>query len=169
MHTPALAQLRTGRDTDREFYEAPESEKPAKVAKPTGSLNKRSSIQSEVVQASSNEVISTHHEPVRRDSNVNRTTKKQIASPVRHASGDGTSSRVVQAGCKSCQAGVAHSHGPIAEGSRHVATHVAQEPVYDESSTLSETIHDPDALVYGKSFEPCGSDCNSGIMIIRRI
>jgi len=96
--SPAFAQLRTGRESDREFYStqpdpmptsslprgnakgSPSSPRAAKVAK---------AVKGNVVQASAREVTGTSQ-----------------------------SSRVEHAGCKNCQAGIAHSHAPMSTSSR---------------------------------------------------
>ena len=143
--TPAFAQLRTGRSTDREFYSPsePTSKAELRVA------SKRS--KADVVQASATEVISTEDEPT-----PIRQVKKQ-STGVRRVSNASPQNRVVQASCKNCQGGIAHSHGPIA--------HAPDNDDYVESSGLSEAIHDPEAMVFGSAFQPCGQGCDSGQFI----
>lgn len=142
----SFAQLRTGRSTDREFYTPTES-KPASESK---ALSKRP--KSEVVQASAKEVVFEEESPVRQ--------VKRTQSAVRRASGEHPTSRVVQAGCKSCQAGIAHSH-PIAARPSQVI--VNEEESMDLG--LSESIHDPNAMVYGSTCQPCMSGPDTGLII----
>jgi len=141
-----FAQLRTGRSTDREFYtpNEPKPDVPSKAA------NKRT--KSDVVQASANEVIFDEETPVRQS--------KRSQSAVRHASGEHPTSRVVQAGCKSCQAGVAHSH-PIAATQSQIV--VDEEESID--SGLSEVVQDPNAMVYGSTWQPRMTGAETGILI----
>lgn len=141
----SFAQLRTGRSTDREFY-APTESKPVSESK---AITKRP--KSEVVQASAKEVINEEESPVRQ--------VKRTQSAVRHASGEHPPSRVVQAGCKSCQAGIAHSHP--------VAARPSQVMVEEESmdSGLSDAIHDPNGMVYGSTCQPCMSGPETGLLI----
>ncbi len=143
--SPALAQLRTGRSTDREFYNP--SEPTAKTDVPI--TRKRS--KADVVQASANEAIyrEDEQEPIRK--------VKVQATQVRKASNEGQASRVVQASCKNCQAGKAHSHGPV-------AAHASNND-YVESSGLSEEMGDPNAMVLGSTNPPCMTDCDSGVMM----
>jgi hypothetical protein len=143
--SPALAQLRTGRESDREFYStqpapmptsslprghakgAPSSPRAVKVAK---------AANGDIVQASALEVP-----------------------------GKSQSSRVEHAGCKNCQAGIAHSHAPM---STSLKKHMEIES--DDASAMV----DPDNAVYESdpSFESdansarsirqtCASDCDS--------
>jgi len=141
-----FAQLRTGRSTDREFY-TPTEPKPDTTSKTASKRTK-----SEVVQASANEVISEEETPVRQG--------KRSQNVVRHASGEHPTSRVVQAGCKSCQAGVAHSH-PIAARQNQVVVDEAESI----DSGLSEVIHDPNAMVYGSTCQPCMTGPGTGLLI----
>ena len=86
-------QLRTGRDTDREFYSPTES-----VAAPKKASRTVEATESKVVQASATSVPQT---------------KANTAARVSSTKSKPDTSRVVQAACKNCQAGIAHSHGPI--------------------------------------------------------
>ncbi len=184
--TPAQAQLRTGRSTDREFYSTDESSDSATVPKEqvrkpdaTPRQSKPKNMKSEVVQASAHEVMSSHREPDRMSNAPSRPPKNQTAAVrkasagpvqqassgavrhasgevVRHETGEMTSSRVVQAGCKSCQSGIVHSHGPIAQGSSHAPSRIAHEN-YDEPSILSEAMYDPEAMVLGSNCDSCAT------------
>ncbi len=142
----SFAQLRTGRSTDREFY-TPTEPKPAATAKAASKRTK-----SEVVQASANELVSEEEAPVRQ--------VKRPQNAVRHAAGEHPPSRVVQAGCKSCQAGIAHSH-PIAARPSQVV--VEDEETMDLG--LSEAIHDPNGMVYGSTCQPCMTGPETGLII----
>ena len=97
--SPTFAQLRTGRESDREFYStqptpmqtsspprgnakgSPSSPRAAKVSK---------AVTGDIVQASALEVTGTSQ-----------------------------SSGVEHAGCKNCQAGIAHSHAPMMDAISH--------------------------------------------------
>ena len=153
--SPAFAQLRTGRSTDREFYT------PAEPTASTQPQAKSKHVKADVVQASATDVISTEFEatPAR------RVIKKPAS--VRTATGQAPSSRVVQAGCKNCQAGIAHSHGPIAAAPSQGIAHEALEDYedYQETSDFNEVHEDSNALVFGNSCQPCTSGCESVGMI----
>lgn len=121
------------------------------------------SNKSEVVRASANENISSKRETAKIANSPSRLIKKQ-PSAVRHATNETHSSRVVQASCKNCQAGIAHSHSPIpARTGMESALDVQDD--YDEPSTLSEVIHNPEAMVLRSTCEPCMNDCGSGFLI----
>ena len=141
-----FAQLRTGRSTDREFY-TPTDSKPATMPKAASKRTK-----SEVVSASANEMVFEEEAPVR--------PAKRPQTAVRHASGEHPTSRVVQAGCKSCQAGVAHSH-PIAARPSQVVV----DEVESVDSGLSEVVHDSNAMVYGSTCQPCMNGPETGLLI----
>ena len=141
----AFAQLRTGRSTDREFYS---SDEPT-VSAPQRNTGKRTD--SLVVRASATE-----------------TVLEEVPAPVRHvksrpasvskASSEKTTSRVVQASCKNCQAGIAHSHAPVALRPSRV---IVDNQDISEPSGLSEVIHDPNAMVLGSTCQPCMTGCES--------
>ncbi|MCY2983039.1 MAG: BBP7 family outer membrane beta-barrel protein [Planctomycetota bacterium] len=141
-----FAQLRTGRSSDREFY-TPTEPKPAATSK---AVSKRT--KSEVVQASANELVSEEETPIRQ--------VKRSQNTVRHAAGEHPPSHVVQAGCKSCQAGVSHSH-PIAARPSQVV--VDEEESMDLG--LSDAIHDPNGMVYGSTCQPCMTGPETGLLI----
>ena len=141
--TPAFAQLRTGRSTDREFYNS--SEQVGKAE--TQATSKRS--KANVVHASTTEVISTEEEPT-----LIRQPRKQ-STGVRKVQNVSPSGRVVQASCKNCQAGIAHSHVPM-------ATSTVNDD-YVESSGLSDEMYDPNAMLFGSTCQPCLTGCDSGL------
>ena len=143
---PAFAQLRTGRSTDREFYAPDEPTVPA----PQRRTGKRTN--SSVIQASATEAVSAEDAatPVRQ--------VKTRPAAVSKASGEKATSRVVQAGCKNCQAGIAHSHTPEASRPSQV---IVDNQDFSEPSALSEVIHDPDAMVFGSTCQPCMTGCES--------
>ncbi|MEI7461785.1 MAG: BBP7 family outer membrane beta-barrel protein, partial [Pirellula sp.] len=143
--SPAFAQLRTGRESDREFYStqptpmptssaprgnakgSPASPRAAKVAK---------AVKGDIVQASTLE-----------------------------GTGTSQSSRVEHAGCKNCQAGIAHSHAPMSTSSRR---HIEMES--DDSSAMvepdnifyeSDPIYESDASSARSIRQTCASDCDS--------
>jgi len=146
----AFAQLRTGRSTDREFYDVTETSEPNPMTSNPKTSNPRR-LNSEVVQASAKEVVRAEREPAKMTHAPSRQVKKQ--SPVvRNAGAEIKSSRVEQAGCKNCQAGVAHSHGPIAATRNQPETYADQDLLY-EPSTLSEVMYDPDSMVLGSGRE----------------
>lgn len=137
--TPAFAQLRTGRTTDREFYQA--SEPDAAISIKPRKTNSKS--QSAVVQTSATELVSSEEVPVGKPI-------KKLSNAVHRDAVSNTSSRVVQAGCKNCQAGIAHSHGPIAARSSQ-DNMIEDNSQFDEPSVLSESMHDPNSMVFGSS------------------
>jgi len=153
--SPAFAQLRTGRSTDREFYT------PAELAASTPLQAKNKRAKADVVQASATDVISTEVEatPAR------RVIKKPAG--VRTATGAAPSSRVVQAGCKNCQAGIAHSHGPIAAAASPgmVNEDYAGSENYQKTSDFNDVHEDANAMLFGNSCQPCASGCESVGMI----
>jgi len=151
--TPAFAQLRTGRTTDREFYEA--SEPAAAISIKPRKTN--SKTKSDVVQASATELVFSEEVPVSKPS-------KKLSNAVHRETGSDTSSRVIQAGCKNCQAGIAHSHGPISSRSSQ-DNMIEDHSEFDEPSVLSENIHDPNSMVFGSSCEPCRTSCGPAILI----
>lgn len=143
--SPTFAQLRTGRESDREFYSTQPT--PMQTFSPPRGNAKGSSSSPRAAKVA-----------------------KAVKGDIVHASalevtGTSQSSRVEHAGCKSCQAGIAHSHAPMSTLSRK---HIEMEG--DESSTIV----DPDNAVYESdpSFESgassarsirqtCASDCDS--------
>jgi len=144
----AMAQLRTGRDSDREFY--PEERTEQKVV---GKSSAKRPLDPGVVTASA-------VEPVKIGSSQRSNTKPaRITQKIAKDSAGSSSSRVVQAGCKNCQAGVPHSHSPIPSVS---AAENVIEQEYVDNSGLSETIHDPTAMTLGSS---CNSGCSSSGVI----
>ena len=147
--SPALAQLRTGRSADREFYTPAEP-----TTSPPVQAKKRA--KSEVVQASSSELISTVDETIP----AKRAIKKSTG--VRSAPSEVPSSRVVQAGCKNCQAGIAHSHGPIAATPSRV---MVDNEDYIDTSEPNEVHHDPNAMVFANTRQPCLTGCESPGMV----
>ncbi len=150
---PAFAQLRTGRSTDREFYTPAEPT----VSTPPQSQSKRA--KADVVQASATKEISTEVEATPTRPAIKKPAIKKPAS-ARTSTSDAPSSRVVQAGCKNCQAGIAHSHGPIAAAPSHgIATEVYED--YQETSDLNGGHADPNAMVFGNACEPCTNGCES--------
>ncbi len=153
VETPVFAQLRTGRTTDREFYQSTDPD--ARANPSPRKTNTRT--KSDVVQASATELVFTEEEP------VSEPTRKQ-SNTVHRASGPNPTSRVVQAGCKNCQAGIAHSHGPIAARSSQHHT-IEDNSLYEEPSVLSESMHDANSMVLGSSCEPCGTSCGTAILI----
>ena len=151
--TPALAQLRTGRTTDREFYQASE---PAEAISITHRKTK-SKTKSAVVQASATDLVFSEEVPV-------SEPVKKPSNAVHRPSGSNTSSRVIQAGCKNCQAGIAHSHRPIAARSSQEDM-IEDNSQFDEPSVLSDNIHDPNSMVFGSSCERCRTSCGPAILI----
>ena len=151
--TPAFAQLRTGRTTDRDFYQASE---PAEAISITP-RKKKSKTKLDVVQASATELDLSEDVPV-------SEPVKKPSNAVHRASGSNSSSRVIQAGCKNCQAGTVHSHGPIAARSSQ-DNMIEDHSQFDEPSVLSENIHDPNNMVFGSSCEPCRTSCGPAILI----
>ena len=153
--TPALAQLRTGRSTDRDFYQT--SEPAAAASKPLRKKDTRS--KSEVVLASATELDLLEDEPL-----PELFTKQSTSA--RRAPSANPSSRVIQAGCKNCQAGIAHSHGPIAARSSHATSQIIEEDSqFEEPSVLSEGMYDPNDMVLGSSCEPCRTSCGPAFLI----
>lgn len=170
---PVQAQLRTGRSADREFY-SPDAGSDSAVRSNVESRS--NAVKSEVVQASATEAISPRSERERNARPLDRQPKNQTSvvrraggGSVRNAHGEIAPSRVVQAGCKSCQAGIAHTHGPIAADvsqvpTRHTPNHIVHEN-YDEPSALSEAMYDPDAMVLGSNCDSCASGGDTGFLI----
>jgi hypothetical protein len=157
--SPAYAQLRTGRSTDREFYSSSASATPSASSKVTAESGNRA--KSKVVQASAQQEVEYESElPKSPTSSSSKLTKRvsQVASTrgqgqVQHAAGVHGPSHVAQAGCKSCAAGAVHSHAPVAQ--EHY------EP--SDDSTLSEVIHDPNSMVFASSYSNCGAE--TGLLI----
>ncbi len=152
---PAFAQLRTGRSTDRQFYT------PAEPTAPSPTQAKSKSLKSGVVQASASEWISTEDISTEDEALPGRRVLQRPAS-VRSGANRPTPSRVVQAGCKNCQAGIAHSHGPIAATPSRV---MVDNEDYIDSSEPNEVLHDPNEMVFGNTRQPCMSGCESIGMI----
>ena len=151
--TPAFAQLRTGRTTDREFYQASEPEAAISITpRKTNSKSK-----SEVVVASATEWVDLEELP-------SAKPIKKHSHAVHRDSDSNTSSRVIQAGCKNCQAGIAHSHRPIAARSSQEDI-IEDNSQFDEPSVLSEDIHDPNNMVLGSSCESRRTSCGPAILI----
>ena len=146
---PVLAQLRTGRSTDREFYTPDEPT----VRAPQRSTGKRTN--SSVVHASAMEAVSAEEAPTPRQ-------VKSRPATFNKASSEKATSRVVQASCNNCQAGIAHSHAPVAS---HPSQVIVDNQDFSEPSGLSEVIHDPNAMVLGSTCQPCVTGCESGLLI----
>ncbi|HUP77161.1 MAG TPA: BBP7 family outer membrane beta-barrel protein, partial [Pirellula sp.] len=143
---PAFAQLRSGRSTDREFYAQDEPTVPA----PQRSAGKRTNTS--VISASATEAVSAEDAVTR----VRQVKMRPAAAS--HASGEKVTSRVVHAGCKNCQAGIAHSHTPEANRPSQA---IVDNQDFSEPSGLGEDIHDPDAMVFGSTCQPCVTGCES--------
>ncbi len=104
--------------------------------------------------------------PVFAQLRTGRSTDREFYSPSKPSVAATSSSRVVQAGCKNCQAGLAHSHGPIAAPHSRVTSQVIDDNEdynedYNESSARSEDIHDPNAMVLDSHSQPCMTGCES--------
>ena len=100
--------------------------------------------------------------PVFAQLRTGRSTDREFYSPSKPSVAATSSSRVVQAGCKNCQAGLAHSHGPIAAPHSRVTSQVIDDNEdYNESSALSEDIHDRNAMVLDSHSQPCMTGCES--------
>ena len=96
-----------------------------------------------------------------------RSTDREFYSLSEPSAAATPSSRVVQAGCKNCQAGIAHSHGPIAAPHRQLPSEVMEaDEDYSESLGPSEDTHDSNAMVLGSYSQPCMTGCESvGLLI----
>ena len=100
--------------------------------------------------------------PVFAQLRTGRSTDREFYSPSEPSVAATSSSRVVQAGCKNCQAGLAHSHGPIAAPHSRVTSQVIDDNEdYSESSALSEDLNDPNAMVLDSHSQPCMTGCDS--------
>lgn len=142
--TPAFGQLRTGRDSDRDFYASDAEQHPTQAP----ARKKVPSTQS-------------------------AKSKAEVKSPVKQASATAPkrstgSSQVVQAGCKNCQSGAVHSHAPVASSEQtEFAMESADEVV---TSPLQHETYDEGSMVLGHS-DACHScepsfDCDSGNLVV---
>ncbi|MEQ1825673.1 MAG: BBP7 family outer membrane beta-barrel protein [Pirellula sp.] len=104
---PTWGQLRTGRETDREFY----SESPAATESPSRRVAKN---------------------------NTNQPHRESRVTMASHKTVKATATGVVQAGCKNCQAGIPHSHPPIASESENTIVSESVPEVAFETGVASE-------------------------------
>lgn len=141
----ASAQLRTGRESDRDFY----STQPSPL--PTSS------------QARGN---------VPRASAAPRTAKVAKAGKggmVQASELEGTrqseSSGVVHAGCKNCQAGISHSHGPMSTSPREHLEMESDEPsvMFESDNAMfeSDPSYELDGVSAHSNRQSCASGCDS--------
>ncbi|MFY7875086.1 MAG: BBP7 family outer membrane beta-barrel protein, partial [Pirellula sp.] len=143
MSSSVSAQLRTGRETDREFYQPEPTAVSASSQAPSREKTKARKSPAEgklqadqaVVQASS-------------------VSAKNVASS--------KNSRVEQAGCKNCQAGVPHSHQaiPVAESDE---TNLVYESVED-TGEFDMDFSEPQRMRRTRrsttsACDPCGDPC----------
>ena len=137
------AQLRTGRETDRDFYQpepfatAPKEQEREKTNARKGAVKKSDGRDTAVGQTSS-------------------ITQRNVPSP--------KSSRVEQAGCKNCQAGVSHSHEsvPVAEIDESNLVYESSEDVGEFDMDFAE----PQPMrrrhrAVASSSSPCDNPCDS--------
>ena len=146
MSSTVSAQLRTGRETDREFYQpeptaiSPSSQVPSRektqVRKGTSGGKQEDYA---VVQASS-------------------VAARNVASP--------KNSRVEQAGCKNCQAGLPHSHQavPVAESVEASLVYESVEDAGADTGEFDMDFAEPQRLrrtrrSYSSACEPCDDPC----------
>jgi hypothetical protein len=146
--SPAWAQLRTGRDSDRDFYSAPSiaENQPTAVSKPTGKPQAKSDAASrkKMAQASAN------------SSGVVQASAVEFSPAA-------DSSRVVHAGCKNCQAGIAHSHStPIASPTHNSIIAHENEGTVEEFGNEDMIFGNEPTRVAG-SHDSCGSHCGSSM------
>lgn len=147
MSSSVSAQLRTGRETDREFYQ-PEptavsvsSQAPSREKTKARKSTAEGKLQADqaVVQASS-------------------VSAKNGVSSKR--------SRVEQAGCKNCQAGVPHSHQaiPVAESDEANLVYESVDDVGGDSGEFEMDFAEPQRMrrtrrTTSSACDPCGDPC----------
>lgn len=184
--SPAFAQLRTGRDSDREFYD---SRAQVEIAAPAARTTAKKSAPSK-----SNIQLASATEDVESDVEVEAPARLRNAAPTRIVSkpkihdakrtsgaasvapaaatsatsayassvkkavaNDASGSKVVKASCPNCQAGVAHSH-PIAADNHEV---VHEGTVSSGQSTvyesgLGEEVYDSSNFQFAACPDYCG-------------